>query len=52
MKTCEYVFQNKEKCGEDVLENSEFCIIHIDLPEDEESDEFREINDLKKRIVG
>ncbi|MFC1786574.1 potassium channel family protein [Halobacteriota archaeon] len=51
METCEYVFHNKEKCVENVLKNSEFCILHIDLPEDEESEEFKKINESKKKKV-
>ncbi|MDD3291202.1 MAG: pentapeptide repeat-containing protein [Methanocellales archaeon] len=50
MKTCGYTFRNKEKCAEEALQNSK-CILHIDLPEDEESEEFKEINDLKRKKV-
>ncbi|MDD2777844.1 MAG: potassium channel family protein, partial [Methanocellales archaeon] len=35
----------------DTRQNSEFCILHIDLPEDESSEEFREINELKEKKV-
>jgi hypothetical protein len=39
-----------EKCSEPVFENSR-CILHIDLPEDENSKEFIRINGLKEGIV-
>ncbi len=51
MGACGYEFRNKEKCGEETWQNSEFCILHMELPEDEESEEFREINELKKKKV-
>ncbi|NYT00195.1 MAG: hypothetical protein GKB99_00510 [Methanocellales archaeon] len=51
MKTCGYIFLNKEKYTYEFLKNSEFFILHIDLPEDESSEEFREIKELKRRTV-
>ena len=48
MKTCGYKFRNGENCKEKSWQSSEFCILHIDLPEDEESGEFKKINELKK----
>ncbi len=51
MKTCAYTFRNKEKCAEEVLKDSEFCILHVDLPEDESSEEFKRINKLKEKKV-
>ncbi|MFC1787227.1 pentapeptide repeat-containing protein [Halobacteriota archaeon] len=51
MKTCAYKFRNGEKCREETWQNSEFCIIHIELPEDEESGEFKRINELKDKKV-
>ena len=51
MKTCEYLFRNGENCEEETFQNSEFCILHINLPEDEASEEFKKINELKKKKV-
>ncbi|MFC1786573.1 pentapeptide repeat-containing protein [Halobacteriota archaeon] len=51
MSTCGYKFRNGEKCREETWQNSEFCIIHIELPEDEESGEFKRINELKDKKV-
>ena len=48
---CEYEFRNGERCKEEALPNSKYCILHIDLPEDEESDEFKRINELKEEKV-
>jgi len=33
------------------MPNSKYCILHVDLPEDEESDEFKRINELKEERV-
>ena len=64
---CEYKFRRKiygetgywldsefgigEPCKEETLPNSDYCILHIDLPEDVESDEFKKINELKEEKV-
>lgn len=47
MKICEYKFRNGERCEEEALPNSKYCILHIDLPEDTTSEEFKRINKLK-----
>ena len=47
---CEYKFRNGEKCGEEAYQNSEYCILHIDFP-DEHSEEFNEIDRCKKEKV-
>ena len=39
------------RCKEEVLPNSKYCILHVDLPEDEKSDEFKRINELKEEKV-
>ena len=49
---CEYKFRNGRKCEEEAFENSEYCILHIDLPEDEGSEEFKRINEFKKKKVN
>ncbi|MDD4898721.1 MAG: hypothetical protein PHY70_04990, partial [Methanocellales archaeon] len=51
MKTCRYQFCNGNSCDEKPWQSSEFCILHIDLPEDEASEEFKEINEAKNRKV-
>jgi hypothetical protein len=51
LKMCEYKFRNGERCKEKALPNSNYCILHVDLPEDEESEEFERINGLKKEKV-
>ncbi|MGF7118536.1 potassium channel family protein [Methanobacterium oryzae] len=38
-------------CNEEVFEQSGFCILHIDLPEDEKSERFIRINDLKNAAI-
>ena len=43
MAECRY-----DGCGEDVFEDSDCCILHVELPEDEESEEFKRINKLKE----
>ena len=48
---CEYKFRDGKRCKEEALPNSDYCILHIDLPEDEESDEFKRINELKEGTV-
>ena len=48
---CEYKFRNGSKCKEEAFENSKYCILHIELPEDEESEEFKRINELKEEKV-
>ena len=48
---CEYKFHNGERCKEKALPNSKYCVLHIDLPEDKESEEFKRINKLKKEKV-
>jgi hypothetical protein len=48
---CEYTFRNGEICKEEALPNSKYCILHIDLPEDIESEEFKRIHVLKAEKV-
>ncbi len=48
---CEYTFRDRERCKEEAMPNSEYCILHVDLPEDEESEEFKRINELKEEKV-
>jgi uncharacterized protein YjbI with pentapeptide repeats len=48
---CEYEFRNGERCKEEALPNSKYCILHVDLPEDVRSDEFKRINELKEEKV-
>ena len=51
LKMCEYKFRDGEICKEEALPNSKYCILHIDLPEDTESEEFKKINELKEEKV-
>ncbi|KAF5437190.1 Pentapeptide repeat-containing protein [Candidatus Methanophagaceae archaeon] len=48
---CEYTFRDGERCKEEAMPNSKYCVLHVELPEDEESDEFKRINELKEEIV-
>ena len=48
---CEYKSRYGGRCKEEALPNSKYCILHIDLPEDEKSDEFKRINELKEEKV-
>ena len=50
-KMCEYKSLFGWECKEEALPNSKYCILHVDLPEDEESDEFKRINELKEKRV-
>jgi hypothetical protein len=49
---CEYKFRDGEICKEEALRNSKYCILHLDLPEDTESEEFKRNNELKKETVN
>jgi len=40
-----------EGCKEDVFEESDLCILHLELPKDEKSEEFRRIIELKNDEV-
>ena len=51
LKMCEYTFRDGERCKEEAMPNSKYCILHVELPEDEESEEFKRINGLKEEIV-
>ena len=51
MKRCEYKPLFGGECKEGALPGSKYCILHVDLPEDEESDEFKRINGLKEKRV-
>ncbi|ODS37608.1 hypothetical protein BEH94_10310 [Candidatus Altiarchaeales archaeon WOR_SM1_SCG] len=48
---CEYKFRNGRKCEEEAFEKSKYCILHIELPEAEGSEEFKRINELKEEKV-
>lgn len=48
---CEYVFRNGEKCKEETIQNSKYCILHVDFPKDEHSEEFKRIAKLKEEKV-
>jgi len=50
LKMCEYI-SNGKKCNEESFENSNYCILHIDLPDDEKSDEFEKITDWKEEKI-
>jgi hypothetical protein len=51
MKRCEYKPLFGGECKEGALPGSKYCVLHVDLPEDEESDEFKRINGLKEKRV-
>ena len=38
IKMCEYEFLFGGRCKEEALQGSNYCILHVDLPEDEKSD--------------
>jgi hypothetical protein len=46
MAECKY-----EGCNGKVFDNSYYCILHVDVPEDENSAEFKRINELKNKEV-
>lgn len=49
IEMCEYEFHNGEKCKEPILPNCKHCILHIDFPEDEKSERFKKIANLKEQ---
>jgi uncharacterized protein YjbI with pentapeptide repeats len=51
MKKCEYRSHRGGECKEVALPDSNYCMLHIDLPEDENSDEFERIKKLKDQKV-
>lgn len=40
-----------ESCQEDTFEDLDYCILHMELPEDEKSPEFARINELKNKEI-
>jgi len=48
---CEYIFKDGEKCKEEALKGSKYCILHIPYPEDRDSEEFERIAKLKEEKV-
>jgi len=49
MKICKHEILWREKCKEEVLLNSDYCILHIDFPENEDSEDFNIIKKLKEK---
>ena len=50
-KMCEYESRDGERCKDEAPQGSKYCILHVDLPEDEESEDFKRINKLKEEKV-
>lgn len=48
---CEYYFENGEQCPEPALEGQKFCILHTDLPEDKNSNEYKILNVQKSSRI-
>lgn len=48
---CKYTFENGLKCEEKAEQKSEYCILHLDFPENEESLDFFKIKELKENEV-
>lgn len=48
---CEYKFKHGEKCTEESYKDSQYCILHVDLPENEGSKKFIEIRDEKHEKI-
>ena len=44
---CDFTFINGGKCPEKSIENSNFCIMHINLPENTNSPEYQRLAELK-----
>lgn len=51
MKECKFIDCNDEKCKENAFEDSDYCILHMELPENEFDPEFRRISKLKDEKV-
>jgi len=48
---CNYKLKDGEKCKEEALKGSKYCILHIPYPEDRYSEEFERIAKLKEKKV-
>jgi hypothetical protein len=46
---CKYQFRDGSICKEQNYEDSEYCILHVDLPDDEDSEEWEKFNKLKQK---
>lgn len=53
MKTCRYVSNHKniDHCKEEAINNSDYCILHTDFPEDTNSPNFNALIDEKNKKV-
>lgn len=51
METCQYKFSNGKTCPEQALSHSPSCILHIDFPQDEKSEDFNKLKKLKQERV-
>lgn len=51
MTKCGYKFRDGKQCEEEALPNANYCILHTELPIDEKSEEFKEIEKLKEKKV-
>jgi len=48
---CKYTYKNGKKCQEANYGAYDYCILHVDIPKDPESDEFSKVEDLKKQKI-
>jgi len=48
---CNYVFRDRRECGEETYPGSDYCILHIDIPDEDSREEADKINRLKEDKV-
>ncbi|MCK5591586.1 MAG: hypothetical protein KAI72_06495 [Candidatus Pacebacteria bacterium] len=48
---CKYTFKSGNKCQEADYGNYDYCILHVDIPKDPESDDFSKLEELKKQKI-
>jgi uncharacterized protein YjbI with pentapeptide repeats len=48
---CDYKFRTGVKCQEKSLPDSSFCILHVSLPEKEDTEDFLKMKELKEQAI-
>jgi len=54
MTTCKYEYNDeyvKYKCDKEALDGYDYCILHLELPDEFESEEFNKINEQKEMEI-
>lgn len=48
---CEYMFRTGKRCKEENFQDSKYCILHMDFPKNEKSEDYKRIKRLKEAKV-